>query len=103
MPPARPKRYAFRQTLIRPAADSATEFLAQGLKAGTLGKFEFAPAARPMVRANPARSVDQLDDFLLVRINQHHLIADREIPVPAELAMGAHEFLRHRLPHHAAW
>jgi hypothetical protein len=42
-------------------------------------------------------SVDHLHDLLLLWIDQHHLIADREITIGAQFGMGAREFFRHRL------
>ena len=43
------------------------------------------------------RSVDDLDDLLLARIDQHDLIADRKIPVGTQLRIRAHQFFRYRL------
>jgi hypothetical protein len=62
-----------------------------------------SPSPRPLpVKKNggegeqPA-SVDYLDDFLLLRVNQHHLVADGEIAVVGELRMVARQLFRHRL------
>ena len=43
------------------------------------------------------RSVDDLDDFLLARIDQYDLIADSKIPVGTQLRIRAHQFFRYRL------
>ena len=42
-------------------------------------------------------SVDYLDDLLLLRVNQHHLVADGEIAVVGELRMVARQLFRHWL------
>ena len=47
-------------------------------------------------------SVNHLDDLLLTGIDQHDLIADREIAIGAEFGIGSRQFLRHRLQLQAA-
>jgi hypothetical protein len=52
--------------------------------------------------AGPLPSVNHLDDLLLTGIDQHNLVANRDIPVLAQFGIVARQFLRHRLQLHAA-
>ena len=59
-----------------------------------------APHPNPLPVKNEKRengSVYHLHDLLLLWIDQHHLIADREITIGAQFGMRAREFFRHRL------
>ena len=38
---------------------------------------------------------NHLNDPLLTRINQHDLVANREIPILGEFGIGPRQFLRH--------
>jgi hypothetical protein len=52
--------------------------------------------------AGPLPSVNHLDDLPLTGIDQHNLVANREIPVLAQFGIVARQFLRHRLQLQAA-